>query len=87
MSSSAGSIAISPEDVEICLHRDGRPWVLGAGNFGKVRAAALSVQAPQRLVSCWHKWFVKESSQLWVHAMRRCIEACGGATMMWPSNS
>lgn len=37
--SSAGSIAISPGDVEICHHPDGRAWVLGAGNFGRVRSA------------------------------------------------
>jgi type II secretory pathway pseudopilin PulG len=40
--SSSGSIAILPADVEICLHPDGRPWVLGAGNFGKARVAHLS---------------------------------------------
>ena len=34
--SSVDSIAISPADVEICQHPDGRAWVLGAGNFGKV---------------------------------------------------
>jgi hypothetical protein len=33
--SSADSIAISPADVEICHHPDGRAWVLGAGHFGK----------------------------------------------------
>jgi hypothetical protein len=37
--SSAGSIAISPTDVEICHHPDGRAWVLGAGNFGRVSDA------------------------------------------------
>ena len=34
--SSVDSIAISPADVDICQHPDGRAWVLGAGHFGKV---------------------------------------------------
>ncbi len=40
--SSADSIAILPADVEICQHPDGRPWVLGAGNFGKVGVSQIS---------------------------------------------
>lgn len=42
--SSAGSIAIAPKDVEICHHSDGRAWVLGAGNFGKVISWQLSAR-------------------------------------------
>jgi hypothetical protein len=47
--SSAGSIAISPADVEICHHPDGRAWVLGAGNFGRVSSACCT-----QLLLIWH---------------------------------
>ncbi len=41
--STGGDIAIPATDVEICYHPDGRAWILGAGNFGKVRLSAVQL--------------------------------------------
>ena len=35
----AGEWTILPEDIEICLHKDGSPWLLGQGRFGRVYRA------------------------------------------------
>lgn len=34
---------ISTEEIEICQHDDGRPWLLGTGSFGDVRILILAL--------------------------------------------